>query len=564
MVPMNRLLEMFRSWNCARILGMPAKWFAIAIPAGLVLNVLLFWWVGVLELDAQKLRIYLLASDIAHTLPSQRIAELKGDSTDLTSPSYRQIKAELRIQRHNARGIRFLYLLRKQGDRILFLADSEDSGSVEESPPGQVYSEASAGLKAAFDHKTDLVEGPFEDRWGDWYTGLAPVLDSRDGTLLGFFGMDQSSHVVEQAVLHERLKFLCLSFLIWTIAFMALWLKHRYEAEIHDSGSGRRIARRGTPLLAATLGLCITGYLAIDRWDASKLKMRNIVRQRSAAVISQIQAAIERRDHRLSEIARDVGIDPRFDPGDFADALNSSDAGTSGMLEMAWMATGQAAPLHGVSCGNRWHALSGKMGDSIRVQAYFHRISLKWMDTCIESTSDSLISDMRRNDLMGMARGEHRVISSELFPSRDGVESPKFLVFEPIFRNDGVRDSSKVDRHKQFVGFLQGTYSLSFFLEIQMRRIPSADIGVSVQQMNHDSMGLMWKYSSPLSKINWSDTEYSHHQMISQGGQGWLITVNPGRDFLSQAKSNGHWWILFSGLFLSGLLAWAVERNLTE
>ena len=51
------------------------------------------------------------------------------------------------------------------GDRpVRFLADSEPPGSADESPPGQVFEEASDVLLGVFLSGQPAVEGPVSDR----------------------------------------------------------------------------------------------------------------------------------------------------------------------------------------------------------------------------------------------------------------------------------------------------------------------------------------------------------------------------------------------------------------
>ncbi len=63
-------------------------------------------------------------------------------------------------------------------------------GSTDYSPPGQVYSEASATLLNTFSSGKEITEGPLSDRWGTWVSGLFPITDPMTGKVVAVLGTD--------------------------------------------------------------------------------------------------------------------------------------------------------------------------------------------------------------------------------------------------------------------------------------------------------------------------------------------------------------------------------------
>jgi len=124
------------------------------------------------------------AVDVEHT------DALNGRPSDAADPDYAQILGELeRIHAVND-DVRYMYLVRDVGGRATFLADSAAMGPVGVSRPGDVYREASPGLRAILaGRRTGFVEGPLTDRWGTWITAFAPV-HGEGGELIGVLGMD--------------------------------------------------------------------------------------------------------------------------------------------------------------------------------------------------------------------------------------------------------------------------------------------------------------------------------------------------------------------------------------
>jgi PAS domain S-box-containing protein len=91
--------------------------------------------------------------------------------------------------------IRFAYLLGQRPDgTVFFYTDSASSDSADYSPPGQVYSEASAALLDTFSSGKETTEGPLTDRWGTWVSGLVPVTDPVTGKVIAILGTDVDAH----------------------------------------------------------------------------------------------------------------------------------------------------------------------------------------------------------------------------------------------------------------------------------------------------------------------------------------------------------------------------------
>jgi len=105
-------------------------------------------------------------------------SELEGltaSDQDAEKSAYRRIKSKLRLLCESGDGYRFAYLMTLSMGAPVFLADSEPSGSEEESHPGDQYEDASQHLLSVFSSLNAITEGPAPDKWGTWISGLAPV-----------------------------------------------------------------------------------------------------------------------------------------------------------------------------------------------------------------------------------------------------------------------------------------------------------------------------------------------------------------------------------------------------
>ncbi len=114
---------------------------------------------------------------------------LKGSDEDLAAPTYIELKRRLAALAQAGSGYRFAYVMVEREGKVLFLADSEPVGSKDESAAGDVYKDAPAQVSQAFLHPEafphGFTHGPYEDQWGVWVSGLAPIRGGKEMLLLG-------------------------------------------------------------------------------------------------------------------------------------------------------------------------------------------------------------------------------------------------------------------------------------------------------------------------------------------------------------------------------------------
>ena len=115
---------------------------------------------------------------------------MSGSAADLRSPDYHHLKAHLKLLRSVNPDCRFIYLAGFKADgAMVFLVDSEEPGSKNYSPPGQVYQEASGTLRKVFATGVESVAGPASDRWGSSVRALVPLPAAKGVQPLAVLGM---------------------------------------------------------------------------------------------------------------------------------------------------------------------------------------------------------------------------------------------------------------------------------------------------------------------------------------------------------------------------------------
>jgi len=159
--------------------------------------------------EAGRTHILERAATIAVAVPQDDLALVTGTEEDLGTVPYESLKEYLVRMRSVNPDARFLYLIGKNpGGELFFYADSESAESPDYSPPGQVYYEATPGMRSVFDDSVRRTEGPDQDRWGIWISGYAPVLDEA-GTAVALLGMDlPAQSYIRDAVAYALLPFL--------------------------------------------------------------------------------------------------------------------------------------------------------------------------------------------------------------------------------------------------------------------------------------------------------------------------------------------------------------------
>lgn len=173
---------MLRSFN---------KWLVLAILIIFVSGIALTVWTVQREDSQLRTDLLIKIRYMSGDINKEALVELTGSESDLGTPAYLALKDKMIQFKAEDPQIRFVYLMGQRPDgTVFFYADSEPPDSQNYSPPGQLYSEASAILVNVFSSGYETTEGPGSDRWGTWVSGLVPVADPRTGNIIAVLGTD--------------------------------------------------------------------------------------------------------------------------------------------------------------------------------------------------------------------------------------------------------------------------------------------------------------------------------------------------------------------------------------
>jgi diguanylate cyclase (GGDEF)-like protein/PAS domain S-box-containing protein len=175
-------------------------WIAIAVLAALAAGGWAFIeTVSRVGTDFEQKNLLSVASIAATSFEPDAVRTLKGSKEDISSPALASIREKLKRIKRQLPLARFVYLMGRREGAVFFLADAEEPTSPDYSPPGQLYPEASPILNRVFSTAVPMLETPYRDRWGEWVSSLAPVIDPTTGGTLAVLGFDvPASHWRQQ------------------------------------------------------------------------------------------------------------------------------------------------------------------------------------------------------------------------------------------------------------------------------------------------------------------------------------------------------------------------------
>lgn len=129
-------------------------------------------------------------------LSAETISELSGTALDLSNPVYLSLKDSFTKFRTYNPLIRFVYILgyKSEVKTQFFYVDSEPTNSSEYSPPGQLFTDTRIQDINNYLKGEPYTDGPYNDSWGEWVSGYAPIKDSA-GNVIALVGVDMATSV---------------------------------------------------------------------------------------------------------------------------------------------------------------------------------------------------------------------------------------------------------------------------------------------------------------------------------------------------------------------------------
>ncbi|MBI5552723.1 MAG: hypothetical protein HY911_14540 [Desulfobacterales bacterium] len=128
-----------------------------------------------------------------------RDLEVVRSEADVQKEIYQATLDKLRRLRRANPDIAFLFIMRKEGERIAFVVDSDETDK--QALPGREYADAPDRMQTGF-HTPSVDDKPYRDEWGVFLSGYAPL---RNGEGRYLVGIDMRADEVDNKLSQLRL-----------------------------------------------------------------------------------------------------------------------------------------------------------------------------------------------------------------------------------------------------------------------------------------------------------------------------------------------------------------------
>ena len=242
------------------------------------------------------------AAMISQAVDAGRLREIKGPQ-DIQTPVYRELLHLLRSFKKANPDIAFLYLMRREGPRVVFVVDSDETKA--QALPGREYPNAVPALWKGFE-RPSVDNQITQDEWGSFMSGYAP-LKNGGGTYL--VGLDMRADEVQRKFRQLRFSGVLslVASLLLAFLFSRLLSSHfnrpirllvNHCAAIAQGRLGERLELQTGDeldhLIASfnTMSRHLEDSLERNRWAQSALKKGQ----------DQLEARVEDRTRELTEV----------------------------------------------------------------------------------------------------------------------------------------------------------------------------------------------------------------------------------------------------------------------
>jgi HAMP domain-containing protein len=174
-----------------------SHFIAVLLVSGSVGTFFYFNAIGSL-MQSLRSRLQNSAALLSQSIDARELEAIRTPA-DIEQDVYRRNLEKLRRLRRANPDIAFLYIMRKEGDHIRFVIDSDETEK--QALPGREYPEAPDLLVAGF-NEPSVDDKPYRDEWGTFLSGYAPLRNS-DGRYL--VGIDMRADEVDNKLSQLRL-----------------------------------------------------------------------------------------------------------------------------------------------------------------------------------------------------------------------------------------------------------------------------------------------------------------------------------------------------------------------
>lgn len=249
------------------------------------------------------------AEVLASVIHAEELEKLRFESSDTSYPAYRSLGKQLALYARY-QGLRSVYVMMFRNGRVLFGPENLEPADSLASLSGMAYLKPPVGLLEVFRTGKAHYQSPYEDEYGTFISGFAPVSGWMSGRTRFVLGVDAevSSLVDGVAKVRRWVLFgtLALSLgLLWALAM----LDRRERVAREDWHFG---AENLESMLAAGLGLGMVLAVSLGIWQYQQERVRRETHLLASASLEPVRSAVlefQARSKALQMLAGHPGAD---------------------------------------------------------------------------------------------------------------------------------------------------------------------------------------------------------------------------------------------------------------
>lgn len=523
---------------------------------------------GRAESSVQRDQLLSDAEQALMVVDSKMVRDLSAQASDVEKPSYQVLKVRLQHLRSAMPLVRFIYLMRKVDGKIIFLVDSEQPGSKDESPPGQIYDEASPRLKDVFTIKKGVVDEPTTDRWGRWVSAYLPFNDARTGELIAVLGIDQNAHSFELGVAAGRLKGIVpLGIISFGVLFVFTYWR-RFISALQQNQQCKKLdilVQWGMVVIVVVVGLTLTVILFLElRYNAENV-FKTTFFQHAIIRVQNVSQELDRQIDRLDGLRRFMDSQEFVDRNVFSQYVSPL-LNDVPVRAFEWIPRitktdrifyESSARQDGVDGFQIYEKdVSGKKIPALEREEYFPVYYVDPLKDNEDAPGYDLASDSTRRLAMEKSRDTgNPVATPPLELVQQGNKKTGLLLFMPVYMKDQPKRTIE-QRRKSLKGFVLAVYSADDFLKGIYSKTPSEGLACLVEDLAApNDRRILYRHKVLDTVVDWDRPLLKYVMPLELPDRQWRETIVPCSTFIERNFSRTYWWVLPFGFLLTSLTA---------
>ncbi|MDY0039005.1 MAG: diguanylate cyclase [Desulforhabdus sp.] len=239
------------------------------------------------------------AALISELVDARELAGIQSEK-DQNLPAYQHYLKLLRELRNTNPDVAYLYIMRKEGDRVEFVLDTDETAV--QAMPGREYTSVVPALLLGFSGPS-VDDQIFVDEWGSFMSGYAPLKNSQGMYLVG---MDMRADEVQQKLRRVRISgIISLVFSIMLALAFSRFLSIHFTTPIKLLISRCSAIAEGRPNqhIALETGDELDNLIAAFNRMSSQLEESRVRHEQSQEALKQAKEELELR---VEERTRDL------------------------------------------------------------------------------------------------------------------------------------------------------------------------------------------------------------------------------------------------------------------